>query len=542
MSTRSKTSFAIVLSISTVVLLTFPPFTSHAQEQTSTETPTSGVTETPVSTETQEVTATATIVETETQVLPSPEEKLTERLLIKASRKSRLAALMMRMNVYGQVVESDELGVLGIFILNVPADQIDTRISEMSSESGVAWVEPDYPVQALETIPNDPSFPDQYALTAIRAPQGWDISTGSSSITIAVLDSGADMNHPELAGRIIQGFDFVNNDNLPQDDYGHGTHVAGIAAASANNGIGIAGVSWGAMIMPVKVLNSSGGGRFSDVAAGIVWATDHGAQIINMSLGGSNFSQTLEDAVNYSTARGTLLLAASGNSNTNMVLYPARFPQVMAVAATDASNQRASFSNYGPEVEIAAPGAGILSLWTGGGYNTISGTSMATPYVSGLAAILFGYANNASVVRDQLKQSALDVAPAGFDIYTGAGLIQMDAALRLAIPPTATSTVSALNPVANVPPRLSLPTLVWTQTPLATFTVVPVMSITASPSIVPTLPLPIASTATVSTSVPDVEAQGKDYDFTSPLFCGGILLILLGAAILLLFPRRRRKR
>ena len=225
-----------------------------------------------------------------------------------------------------------------------------------------------------------------------------------------------------------------------------------------------------------------------------------------------------------------------------MVLYPARFPQVMAVAATDASNQRASFSNYGPEVEIAAPGAGILSLWTGGGYNTISGTSMATPYVSGLAAVLFGFANNASVVRDQLRQSALDIAPAGFDIYTGAGLIQMDAALRFAIPPTATSTISTLNPVPNVPPRLSLPTLPWTQTPLATFTVVPVMSMTASPSIVPTTSVPIASTSTANTSVPDVEAQGNDYDFTSPLFCGGILLILLGCSILLLFSRRRRKR
>ena len=147
-------------------------------------------------------------------------------------------------------------------------------------------VEPDYPVQALDTFPNDPSFASQYALTAIHAPQGWDISTGSSSVTIAILDSGVDLNHLDLAGKILQGYDFVNNDNVPFDDYGHGTHVAGIAAALGNNGLGIAGVSWGARILPVKILDASGNGSYSNVATGIIWATDQGAQIINMSLGG----------------------------------------------------------------------------------------------------------------------------------------------------------------------------------------------------------------------------------------------------------------
>jgi hypothetical protein len=387
-------------------------------------------------------------------------------------------------------------------------------------------------VQALETIPNDPSFATQYALTAIHAPQGWDISTGSDAVTIAVLDSGVDLSHPDLAGKIVQGYDFVSNDNNPQDDYGHGTHVAGIAAASSNNGLGIAGASWGANIMPVKVLNSTGTGSFISVASGVVWATDHGAQVINMSLGGVNFSQTMEDAITYAASRGVFMAAASGNSNANIVLYPARSSQVMAVAATDANNQRASFSNYGPEVEIAAPGDAILSLWPGGGYNTISGTSMAAPYVSGLAAILFGYENDAVLIRTQLKESALDLAPTGFDTYTGAGLIQMDTALRMVIP-TATMDISVQQqPAPGFQPPALKPLPVWTQTPLATFTAAAVVSAAPSLPVVSSSPHIISSPEIENSPVAEVEALDRTQGFASPLLCMGISFILIGLFIL----------
>ncbi len=525
-----------------IVLLLFSQVgNSQAQEPDPTQTLSLEASQTPVSVEATNITETATSVEAETTATPTPEvSKLNipvARVLIKISRNARLSNVMFRMKEYGRTIGNAELEKLGVFILEVPENQVEAKISELRNLSGVELVEPDYPVQALDTFPNDPSFPSQYALIAIHAPQGWDISTGSSSATIAILDSGVDINHLDLAGKIIQGYDFVNNDNVPFDDYGHGTHVTGIAAALGNNGLGIAGVSWGARILPVKVLDASGNGTFSNVAAGIIWATDQGAQIINMSLGGSGFSQILQDAVNYADSRGVLMIASSGNTNSNFVLYPARFSQVMAVAATDASNQRASFSNYGTQVEIAAPGVSIISLWPGG-YNTLSGTSMAAPYVSGLAAILFGYESNATTIRNYLRTSALDIPPAGFDIYTGAGLIQMDAALALV------ASASEPNPGGQPTlPPIFISTPLWTLTPLATLTPVPATSISTPQitfSVSPQLTeIPQKTKDYIST--PELEAQGHKPapDFGSPYFCVGILLILFGILILWLYRNKR---
>jgi len=538
----------LILALTVVLLLFSGVGSSRAQESDPTQTPSPEASQTPVSVEETEITETATPVETEagTALLPSEEAQLNipaARILIKISNNARLSNVISRMKEYGQVIENAQLGKLGVFILEVPENQMEEKISELRNLSGVGLVEPDYPVQALDTFPNDPSFPSQYGLTAIRAPQGWDISTGSASVTIAILDSGVDLTHLDLAGKILQGYDFVNNDNVPFDDYGHGTHVTGIAAALGNNGLGVAGVSWGARILPVKVLDGSGNGTFSGVAAGIIWATDQGAQIINMSLGGTGFSQILQDAVSYADSRGVLMIAASGNSGSNFVFYPAHFSQVMAVAATDASNQRTSFSNYGAEVEIAAPGVNIISLWPGG-YNTLSGTSMAAPYVSGLAAVLFGYENNAATIRNDLKASALDIPPAGFDIYTGAGLIQMDVALGLVV------SDPAPNPGGqSIPPPVFVSTPIWTLTPPATLT--PVPTITTTPTLTPQITDTVSKQPTEtlqepgkSTSMPELEAQGHKPapDFGSPYFCAGILLILLGILILLLYRNNRSRR
>ncbi|HZM24944.1 MAG TPA: S8 family serine peptidase, partial [Anaerolineales bacterium] len=329
-----------------------------------------------------------------------------------------------------------------------------------------------------------------------------------------------------MVGKVVQGYDFVNNDNNPQDDYGHGTHVAGIAAARGNNGLGIAGVSWGAQIMPVKVLNSFGQGSFSNVAASIIWATDHSAQIINMSLGGSNYSQILQDAVDYAARRNVLLVASSGNTNSNFILYPARLPQVIAVAATNANNQHASFSNYGAEIDIAAPGDNILSLWLGGGYSTFSGTSMATAYVSGLAAVLLGYDNNARTVRQHLEATALDISAAGWDMYTGAGLIQMDAAIRRALSPTPAADPEIANQQGGPIQFFASLTPIWTQTNLSTITPVPVtqtFTVTPGPS---ALSLPNLDEATQSVPfTPRPKEGGQKLDFQSPYFyCGSALI------------------
>ena len=544
---RAKNKVIIFyLFVSVITALFLPAQAGYAQQQTFTETP--SATESPVSMGNIDITETATPVETEVGVpstAPVSEPESTRRILVRISSNARLENVMARMEAFGRVTENSQLAKLGVFIMDVPDGNFDEKLVELRNISGVGYVEPDYPVQAVDTIPNDPSFPSQYGLTAIRAPQGWDLSTGSSAVTIAILDSGVDLGHPDLAGKIVQGYDFVNNDNVPQDDYGHGTHVAGIAAAWGNNGLGVAGASWGARILPLKVLNSTGGGNFSEVAAALIWATDHGAQVANMSLGGTAYSQVMQDAVSYAAANGVLMVGASGNTGTNFVLYPAHFPEVMAVAATDMSNQYASFSSYGAEIDVAAPGDSILSLWPGG-YSTQSGTSMAAPFVSGLAAVLFGYGNNAASIRNQIETSALDISPPGQDIYTGSGLIQMDAAIRLAIPPTPQITSSGVprqpaQPGGQVQFFASI-TPSWTQTLLPTITAVPLtgtLSSTPVTSTINTSELPTEASTAFVTVTPELSAQGRELNFRSPYLYCGVTLLILGILILILLARNQ---
>ena len=310
------------------------------------------------------------------------------------------------------------------------------------------YIEPNYLVRIADTIPYDPGWGYQYGLININAPQGWDLNTGTAAVTIAIMDTGVDLTHPDLAAKIVPGYDFVNDDAIPQDDHGHGTHVAGIAGAITNNTTGVAGVSWGARIMPVKVLDNAGSGTYADVAAGVIWAADQGAQVINLSLGGDVSSSTLENAINYAYGKGVTIVASSGNDGSSFVLYPARYPPVIAVGATDSNNNYASFSNYGLEVDLAAPGVAIYSTWIGG-YNYDSGTSMAAPFVSGLAAILSGMHENSSpdTIAWEMQSTALDLGPAGVDPYFGHGLIQIDQAIQLALPPVVLSSVRAgVNP------------------------------------------------------------------------------------------------
>ncbi len=429
---------------------------------------------------------------------------------------------------------------LEVYILNVSPGRVVQSVIELNACPDIRYAEPNYLVQITDVIPNDSSWGLQYGLVNIRAPQGWEIATGSSAVRIAILDTGIDRTHPDLANKILTGYDFVNDDNNPQDDNGHGTHVAGIAAAISNNGVGVAGVSWGARLVPVKVLNSAGGGSYANVAEGIIWATDRGAHVINLSLGGSSPSVTLQDAVDYAVSQGVVVVAASGNSGSNFVLYPARYSNVIAVAATDSSNTRAGFSNYGPEVDLSAPGVSIYSTSLGG-YMNRNGTSMAAGYVSGLAAILRGSSNlsSPSAIAQQMQNTALDLGLPGWDDFYGYGLIQMDAAIGpVYVDPTATSISSPGNNAAPSPTSFFSPptfTLTPTQTSLPTQSVIA----SSSPTIAPgeTALLTVSETPEV-TIQESPETPPTSQNWFVP--CCGIGLILLG--ILLFWRTARRKR
>jgi thermitase len=277
----------------------------------------------------------------------------------------------------------------------------------------------------------------------IKAVPAWDRAQGDADTVIAIVDTGVDLNHPELAAKLVNfGHDFANGDDEASDDHWHGTHVAGIAAADTNNAIGIAGVARDCRILPVKVMDASGNGYYSWIIDGIIWAADHGADVINLSLGGDIDDPFLEDACKYAHDKGIVIAAAAGNDGLAGVLFPAAYDDyVLAVAASDYDDMIADFSNHGPQVDVAAPGVWILGpapqWYVGEGYAPYlfaSGTSAATPHVAGMAALL--KSAKPGLTADQIMQiiryTADDInrtTSPGRDDHAGYGRINMERAL-----------------------------------------------------------------------------------------------------------------
>jgi subtilisin family serine protease len=335
---------------------------------------------------------------------------------------------------------SKELGFRQIraSLVNVPQGQMAAVAAQLASDPHVKYVEPNHLVSIDSTIPNDPSFNQLWGLNNtgqsggkadadIDAPEAWDVTTGSKDVTVAVVDSGVDFSHPDLAGEQWvnagencgstdptiscaqrtngvdddgdgyvddwRGWDFVNGDNNPTDDNLHGTHVAGTIGARGNNGVGITGVNWNVSLMALKFINASGTGTTADAVRATLYAADHGAQVSNNSWGGPDSDQALQDAIDYGARKGTLFVAAAGNDGHNddtTPTYPAAWPSdsLVSVAATDNKDGLASFSNYGrTAVDLGAPGVGIVSTIPGGLYFPLDGTSMAAPHVTGTAAL-----------------------------------------------------------------------------------------------------------------------------------------------------------
>ncbi len=328
----------------------------------------------------------------------------------------------------------------------------------------IEYAEPNYIATGL-SYPNDTYYKLQWNLPLVGAEEAWNSSTGSG-VTIAVLDTGvAYENYREFAKAsdlsetsFVPGFDFVNNDNRPNDDNGHGTHVTGTIASTTGNGYGVAGIAHGASIMPVKVLNNNISGTYSDIADGIYYAVDNGADIINMSLGGRAFSQTLLDAVKYAHERNVLVVAASGNGGESGLLYPAAFDDyVLAVGAVEYNKSRASYSSYGTSLDLVAPGGniekddnrdgfpdGILqetlkrvfgnAIKNKTGFYFYQGTSMSAPHVSAIAALVKSVGvSKISDIQDILFSTAEDIGAPGVDSETGWGIVRADLAVKRAL-------------------------------------------------------------------------------------------------------------
>jgi hypothetical protein len=295
----------------------------------------------------------------------------------------------------------------------------ESDVSKLEEDATVESVETDIPVKMAADVID-------WGVSRIGADKIWDTATGIG-VTVAVIDTGIEMTHPDLQGKVTKGYDFVNDKESPEDDNGHGTHVAGIVMAARNN-TGVVGVSHGTSVMPVKVLNSAGSGYISDVAKGIYWATDNGAQIINLSLGAPVDTDVLRRAVNYASSKGVLLVAAAGNEYGAPCQYPAAYGNVICVVATDSSNRLASFSNVGGE--LAAPGVSNYSTFLGGTYRYLSGTSMAAPHVAGSLALLRGICTDctSSELIGTLRDTAVDLGAEGTDIIFGYGLVDLRAA------------------------------------------------------------------------------------------------------------------
>jgi CSLREA domain-containing protein len=247
--------------------------------------------------------------------------------------------------------------------------------------------EPDYYIGALASPLSDTFYASQWALDVIGVPQAWEaLPSNSPALSVAVIDSGVCASHPDLQGKLLAGWDFVQNDNTPQDEFGHGCAVTGVIVANSNNNIGIAGVALNAKAMPLRVLDAQGSGSYSRVAQAIIYAVDNGAHIINLSLGGASPSSLLQEAVTYAQTHNVTIVAAAGNQGANTVMYPAAYDSVIAVGSVDQNLQRSSFSNYGATIDVYAPGRDIVTT-TLSGYGYMSGTSLAAPYVTGVIAL-----------------------------------------------------------------------------------------------------------------------------------------------------------
>jgi subtilisin family serine protease len=323
------------------------------------------------------------------------------------------------------------------YLVGVEPERRAEVLASLQSSSAVASASKEPISEAFDTSPDDTDWPQQDGLRVAGFPKAWDVTQGSSKIVVAVIDTGVDANHPDLRGALVPGWDFIGNDADPSDDHGHGTAVAGVVAARSNNHVGGAGICWRCLVMPIKALDARGSGDDTLIAAGIVWAADHGARVINLSLGGPGSSVELANALEYASTKGVLVVAAAGNAGAMTQFYPAADPHAISVAATTVADSRYSWSNFGSWVRFAAPGCNIAPI-LGNGYGSFCGTSSATPVVAGLVALELS-AQPAATARD--VEDALARAAVPLPAFVQYGRIDAGKTLALLRPAAAKSAV-----------------------------------------------------------------------------------------------------
>ena len=331
--------------------------------------------------------------------------------------------------------------------IRVPVLAMDAMVRRLEGRKEIRFVEKNYEFEPA-LLPNDPQYASQWHLPQIQAPQAWDITQGSAAGVIAIVDSGVDPTHPELAGKLVPGYNFFDNNTNTADVTGHGTEVAGAAGAATNNSTGVAGVAGAAPIMPVRVTSATGSATAARIASGIIWAADHGARVINLSFNGMAGNATITSAAQYAHDHGALVVAAAGNCSC--VDPTADNPYILSISATDEADGLAYFSSTGPLVDLAAPGNNIVTIGRFGAYTVDSGTSLASPVVAGVASLMFS-ANPSltpALATQVLESTAVDLGAGGYDEGFGHGRVNALAAVSAAaavLPPPDTTP-----PIAGV--------------------------------------------------------------------------------------------
>ncbi|MEB3196630.1 MAG: S8 family peptidase [Candidatus Sericytochromatia bacterium] len=360
-----------------------------------------------------------------------------EEILVSFKPGVQAQPLLQRLGIKARA----RLAALNVLVVAAP-DRAGA-LQALRRDPAVAWAEPngvvrlprptgEAPALAFRVAQGgDPLIDQQWGLAKLEASAAWGVTPGRREVKVGVVDTGIYYKHPEFGDRVDPGFDFINRDDDARDDMMHGTHCAGIVAAGFDDGHGIAGVAPGVRLLAVKVMDQVGEGTWANIADGIVYATQRRCDIINLSLGASNSSYTLKQAVAYAVEAGVLVVAAMGNENTDTPSFPAAYPGVMAVGATKADDSRAGFSNVGAHISVAAPGHRILSTVLYGKYEAVSGTSMAAPHVAGLAALLKSAHPDwtAAQLRARIEATADDLGAPGQDPVFGHGRINARRAL-----------------------------------------------------------------------------------------------------------------